>query len=90
VKTVLFYYPKRKGDKTMNALKATEVIQFPREIQVVNWVNSRNEIMKRETRAKIYSRKCKAKAKHEDFWCILSGFSVCVAIIALYFIGIVL
>lgn len=64
----------------------TDIIQMPREINVVSWVNERNNSMRRNSKAKQYIKKCKRKSAHDDFWCILSGISVFAIIFAAYFL----
>ena len=70
----------------------TNVVKFPieREIQVVSFVNTPN-ILIRNAKANAYIESCKRKEEgNEDFWCILSGLSVCAMIVTMYFIGIIL
>ena len=81
----------------MSALRK-EVLNFPtREIQVVSFVNERNERLERNYRAKAYSRKCalraealKAKERHEDLMMFISGLCVFAMIATVWVVGYIL
>ena len=69
-----------------NRYEARENKREAKEITVVPWVNSRNEIMHRNYKAKQYIQECKQKSAHDDFWCLLSAISVFATIFAAYFL----
>lgn len=70
------------------------IIPFKREIDMtfVNIANKKAELTARENAARKYSAGCKRNSiiDKEDVMCFLSGLSVCAAIVAMYFVGIIL